>query len=153
MQKHLEESGIGLQMLTAAFRNFPKLTSVQIGLEQKGPLSHGVESLDPRDETDPDDFDHHDGTGACRLLDCGQLQFQYLISAGASSGLKIEHLKLNGANDNGSYTHPHGMHPNFMELDQEHLNLAKIVFAHVKEFKWILPDCFDKKMRWTIRAL
>ncbi|KAL2073287.1 hypothetical protein VTL71DRAFT_10611 [Oculimacula yallundae] len=152
-QKRLENSGRGLKLLTDAFRNLPLLRSVTIGFpdhpDGTNPKSHGFDQLGLSYTTDPEGFDYLDGDNGCRFSDCGRLQLSYLLQAGKMAGLKLDHLKICGTNDFGTRSYPHSMSPGFMDLEEEDLVCAETVLMPLKEFIWIMPDCYDQYVEDT----
>ncbi|KAH7356773.1 hypothetical protein BKA65DRAFT_214597, partial [Rhexocercosporidium sp. MPI-PUGE-AT-0058] len=149
-QKRLEHSGRGVKLLTDAFRNLPLLKSVTVGFpdhpDGSYPKSHGFEQLGLHYQTDPEGFNYLDGSNACRFQDCGRIQLEYLFRAGDAAGLQINHLKICGTNDLGSRSYPHSMSPAFMDLDASDLACAKTVLQSLRDFEWILPDCYDRSV-------
>ncbi|PVH84521.1 hypothetical protein DL98DRAFT_512428 [Cadophora sp. DSE1049] len=153
-QKRLEESGRGVKMLTDAFRNLPALKSVTIGFpdhpDGNNPKSHGFEQLGLDYVTDPEGFNYLDGSNACRFRDCGRIQLQYLFRAGDAGGLQLNHLKICGTNDGGARSYPHSMSPSFMHLNASDMACAKSVLRPIRDFQWIMPDCYDRDNDDTI---
>ncbi|KAK0107227.1 hypothetical protein ONS95_003929 [Cadophora gregata] len=147
-QKQLELSGRGVKMLTDTFQNLPALKSVTIGFpdhpDGSNPESHGFQQLGLHYVTDPEGFNYLDGSNACRFQDCGRIQLQYLLRAGDAAGLQLNHLKLCGTNDSGTRSYPHSMSPSFMNLSASDMACAKAVLRHIRDFQWIMPDCYDR---------